>query len=395
MSLFGMLVVGVLVTLAQPQAADVTKPPVMDRRSYSDDENQRLLECDLSNKLHATLDAWLIEKGSTQVAACEKVIENLITQGQPSVEAYYLAAKASELIGKTAKAVTILKKALMVHPNGWTPGPPIPIKISANMWMGRLHREGGDGLAAVEAFTAAEAAAATFTETDVDIAVLCKLYLAEVQDEMLGDKEKAKETLASIVELRSSVTTKGPDAAVFFAEWARQRLDVMKGASRDTLGCTSDYAPYAAILAKRQLDLVGVLGPPRTDFYGRGKTGRELFAASLETALANPIGESDRDASRLLLGGLWLGTKEYAKAEAVLSDLRQANSYLSPVAAVEQARCQFALGRPDEASVTLDAVKQKWPSYAEIVEECRANRGEPRKPGRPTKKPATPPSAPQ
>lgn len=375
MCVAAMLVAPVLVSLIQCQGGDATAPPVTDWHSYSDSKEQRNLEYEVSRELYGALDVWIEKRGAEQAAACEELVERLLTRGEPSIEAYYLAAKTYELLGRSARTTTILQELLVKRPDGKAPGFQLPVQVCVNIWLGRLYREASQGPRAAEAFAAA-ATAVSGRRGAEHIWVLCKLYLAEVQAEMLGDETGAEETLASAAQAMSTVSSAAPNPAAFFAEWARQKLEVAKGNSREKLGCPPEYFPLATPLIHQQLALTGVLAEPRADFYGgRANERARLYRLSIERGLESAKGGTDTQGLGLIRGQCYMAAKDYAKAESAFSELRSASCYVSPMAGIEEARCEFAQGKQEEAWATLDAVKGNWPSYEELATRVRSAPG--------------------
>ena len=80
----------------------------------------------------------LINKKSTDRAECDRLIDSLLSQEKPSVEAYFVAAQAANLRGKPEKAILILEEVISKHADDKAPGMNSPVKILGRFWIGTL-----------------------------------------------------------------------------------------------------------------------------------------------------------------------------------------------------------------------------------------------------------------
>jgi tetratricopeptide (TPR) repeat protein len=321
----------------------------------------------LINSLRAATNVWINDPGTEEYLVCADIISRVWDRpadvSPHTASLYYAAAKAAEVIGQNQEAVNILQGAISSVGEQPAPGyERVPVKVSANIWAGRLYRDMGMADEAVAAYTRASDAVSADDPGIQDIRAWCQLYAGETLAAK-GDKDAALQSLSQVEQLSQNFTeSQLPLLQNQLAERLIEQLTT--GSSGIVLASQTYISPEEMV--KLQGALSGIsLKPSSGIFFETDQNG--LLQYALENAAGRASGGIDKEIAQLRLAELHTLAKRLPEAEAALREVLEGGGFLAPFAGTKLAENLIQQNRAREAAAVLKSIIEKWPAYAAAV----------------------------
>ncbi len=322
--------------------------------------------------------AWVSKGEQSSKVEVDRLIDLLLAQPNPSVEAYFASAKIANLCGLPDKAISILEDVVAKHGSEDGAGFAEPINLVAYHWIGSIARHSGNTARAIRAYgTILQNSKNLEGINQVGHEVPCKLYLAEIAVEKLKDKDLAMRTLDEVVRTIESIDKdKKTEEWDLLLDWAKYQRSIIKDgkirARQQLAGGDSKKMEMAFMTAVTQLASTDVLAEGSSALYmgDNENAGEILSAASIRRVTENGRSRIDTSLARLAAGGAYEMEKS-TEAEKHYSALFEEDSYFSPMGGIGLARCKKARGKADEANEVLEQVETRYPGYGPAVQKLK------------------------
>jgi tetratricopeptide (TPR) repeat protein len=338
-------------------------------------------ELNIVRALSSATVSWLKSGKSSDAEECDRLIDELLNQPEPRVEAYFVAAKVAELRNRPDKAISALQDVIRKHGDDKAPHLNTPAKVMGNLWIGTLYRHSGNiaqARAIYEALLTDLKAIPNRSDDELSayVLIICNLYLAELA-EATKDTDMVLERLNNIEAIKEpSVTTKPGEGQLFlnifniYKNWAGYQGKVKTmGKDQAVKQLTQDREEMGLmpLFALGWLKMTGITIEPQVGFYD--DDARIMLDTSLERVIQDNVSDIDRALARLALGNLLVRSSEFSKAERYYSNVLESDCYFSPVAGIHLALCQTEQGKTKDAEMTLEKVNKKYPGCKAAVDE--------------------------
>lgn len=356
--------------------------------SFEEDNVKGRQEWEIRRALSEKLIFWLSDANGLAGEECDRLVDSLLALPEPSIKAYFVAAQAAYIRGKPQKAILILEDLISKHPNKPAEVMQIPVRVVARFWIGTIARHSGD-------MTKAKNIYQTILENleglkgKTNLAMICNLYLAEIESKHMKRNDLAMERLEEIKQLERPAGHRGEQYEIYknWAEYQYTRI------SKDKSQTTQKLVPYgeiqsAPMVAATQLNLCGmskITGDYRADYKYRTLEGDIITRTLFGRFRNNTISAVDWSLVTLVYGFGYESEgqraqkeelhpeakKHYFETEKYYSELFDDNSFFSPVAGLYLAQVKKAQGKVEGANRTLEQVKKKYPGYDSAVTKLR------------------------
>jgi tetratricopeptide (TPR) repeat protein len=341
----------------------------------------------IENALGEAVVSWLSDANESAGVECERLVDSLLALPEPSIKAYFVAAQATYLRGKPQKAILILEDLISKHPNKPAEVMQFPVSIVSRFWIGTIARHSGD-------MTKAKSVYETIRknlrgrEGENSLAMICNLYLAEIESKHMKRDDLALARLEEIKQLEKPAGHWGEQYEVYKAWTMYEHTRISKGKAQAAHELIRyEEAAISPMVAAAHHGLCGmrrVIDYSRPEHLRSGIIGRAL----LDSFRNDTISPIDWSLVTLVYGVSYLGEaqqaqhaqkeelrlearKHYLEAEKYCSELFDDDSFFSPIAGIYLARCKKAQGKTVEAESILEKVKTKYPGYDSTVTELR------------------------
>ena len=321
--------------------------------------------------------AELLENGLTTAAIwlrharkCDETIDQMVLAPEQRLTGLLVGAKLAWLRGNPSKAINALEQGLRKYDRSSQTVAGMPVRAFANLWIGTIARHFGDARRANVAYEAA----LRIVKDDKALrhaSVLCHLYEAEVQSEILGSKDDAIRILQEIQSIEPPGETYQARIWNIYREWGRYKIAVLR---RGTKGARVGLKPIAGkskhsvLLATTQLIGAGVLDDPEGTLANSPSCG--LFCrAALRLAIECRTSPIDRSLARLVLGQTSEQRKELRRAGEYYADLFASEAFFAPEGGLLLIQCLLQQNKPGEAEAVLREVRQHFPGYRMAFED--------------------------
>lgn len=369
--------------------------------SFEEEDNVKgRQEWEVRRALSEKLIFWLSDANGLAGEECDKLVDSLLALPEPSIKAYFVAAQVTYIRGKPQKAISILEDLISKHPDKPAEVMQIPVRVVARFWIGTIARHSGD-------MTKAKNIYQTILENleglkgKTNLAMICNLYLSEIESKHMKRNDLAMERLEEIKQLERPAGHGGEQYEIY-KNWAEyQYTRISKGKSQ----ATQQLVPYGEIqsaptVAATQLNLCGmskITGDYRADYKYRTLEGDIITRTLFGRFRNNTISAVDWSLVTFVYGYGYACEAKYAQmatfvnepghacevqlsqkkeeyyleAEKYLSALFDDDSFFSPVAGLYLALCKKAQDKTVEAESILEKVRTKYPGYDSAVTKLR------------------------
>jgi len=377
-----LLFVGLIVVIWSSLGFGMNQPSFEEEYNVKGQE-----EWEIRRALSGKLISWLSDANESAGEECDRLVDSLLTLPEPSIEAYFVAAQATYIRGKPQVAISILEDLISKHSNKPAEVMQLPVRVLARFWIGTIARHSGD-------MTKAKSVYETIRknlrgrEGENSLAMICNLYLAEIESKHMKRDDLALARLEEIKQLEKPAGHWGEQYEVYKAWTMYEHTRISKGkaqAAHELI--TYEEFAISPMVAGTQLKLCGisqVIGYYRPEHLRAGIIGRAL----LDRFRNNTISPIDWSLVTLVYGFSYLSEaqqaqhaqkeelrpeaqKYYLEAEKYCSALFDDDSFFSPVAGICLAQCKKAQGKNTEADNLLEQVKTRYPGYESAVTELK------------------------
>ncbi len=327
-------------------------------------EDERYLDFKRFQCVSSNAVNWL-----SYAAKCDEGINRMLIESKAEASSHFIAAKFAWIAGRSSKAIDILEK--VIHDKGQSKASEfqLPVAVLGNFWIGTIARHFGDAGRAKKAYDDIVRSVEHDEKLRSNVA-LCYLYQAEVESSILDNRDAALKTLQRIGSITHQYNT---EDWILFQEWADYQIAVLENgskAARNTLKGSSRKMGECVMLMLTQVQVTGILGEPRADFYTGPNNSRKVIGeTALHLAVDCRTSPIDKCLAQFFLGYNSEQSKKMEKAEMYYGDLFNGESFFSPEGGIFLANCQKKQGKGDEANKTFAKVKQLFPGYRELVDE--------------------------
>jgi len=322
--------------------------------------------------------SWLADGNDLAVLECDRLADSLLTTGEPTARAYFIAAQVANLRNKPQIAISSLEKAIEKYPDDKAPiRIDIPTNIVGCFWIANIAKQSGEIKQAQSIYKTLLSILST-TENVKGVRdkggliMLCQLYLAEIESEQLQNNQKALSHLKAIEEVEKPTGLRGHRGAVYdlsksWANYESTRITRGRGKANLELSPVSEHMS-AYILAVQHLLITGIAGEP---LVGSRRGMNIMMDRLIDRAIQSKYSRVDKDLAMLGYGYDQHHKGNFEKAEEHFSSLFQRDSFFSPVAGMSLARVKKAQNNTDDANKVLEQVKLKHPGYGTVVTRVR------------------------
>ena len=355
--------VALLISIIPLVVADICQP------AFGTSE-QRSKEYKIMDDLSKAVISWMTDGNEPAAFECDRLADSLLTTGEPSVRAYFIAIEIANLRERSQKAISILEEVIKKYPEERGPGVTFPVRIVAPFWIATIAKQSGDIVKAKNIYESLLSIINNSDNVNIvrykgNLMMICNLYLAEIESLHLKRKDLALARLEAIKQIKKPLGQKDYGYDIY-KSWARyQHTKLSKGkaeAAQQLVGhpeMISDYVP-----ALTQLKLCGIVGGKLADYRkGLNITWETLIYRTIKSG-ASPI---DRELARFGYGIDQQYRKNFTKAEKHFSALFQEDSYFSPIAGIYLSLCKKAQGKTSEADSILTEIIARYPGFDTVV----------------------------
>ena len=339
----------------------------------SNDWAKRLQEHRLRKKIAKATVAWLQDQNEPDRLEADQLIDLLLEQDQLRVESYFIAAQSASLCENYQKAISILQDVIEKYPDEKAPGFDLPVKIVGRFWLATVAKQSGDIDKAKSVYESilADMEALEMKQGGESIAMICNLYLAEIESEQ-QNKDIALARLRSVKQPKLPAQGEWVGLYNTYIDWAKYEINkrVQKEKAAAALRGDKKTIGLAHMVAMLHVSLSGIYSLPLSD-YILDERGKILLDAVFNRAIKNEASKIDRNLSRLVAGYVKERAKSYTEAERYFFDLYKGDSYFSPIAGISLARCKRMENKTVEAVSILEQVRTKYPGYDSVVTDLK------------------------
>ena len=341
--------------------------------SESIDRAKRMQEHRLIKEIAKATVAWLQDQNEPARLEVDRRIDLLLEQDQLSVKYYFIAAQSASLCENYQKAISILQYVIEKHPDEKAPCFDLPVKIVGRLWLATVAKQSGDIDKAKNVYESilADMGALKMKQGRESIAMICNLYLAEIESEQ-QNKDVALARLRSVKQPKLPAQGEWVGLYNTYIDWAKYEINkrVQKEKAAAALRGDKKTIGLAHMVAMLHVSLSGIYSLPISDYIFDDK-GKIILDAVYKRAINNKSSKIDRNLSRLVAGSIKERAKSYTEAERYFFDLYQGDSYFSPIGGISLARCKRMENKTVEAVSILEQVRTRYPGYDSVVTELK------------------------
>jgi len=356
-------------------------PSVEEEREYV---RKGQKEWEIKRVLSGKLISWLSDANDVAGEECDRLVDSLLALPEPSIKAYFVAAQVTYIRGKPQVAISILEDLISKHSNKPAEVMQFPVRVVARFWIGTIARHSGDMTKAKSVYETIRKNLRS-REGENSLAMICNLYLAEIESKHMKRDDLALARLEEVKQLEKPAGHWGEQYEVYKAWTMYEHTRISKGraqAARELI--RYEEVGISPMVASTQLSLCGmsgVIGYYRPEHLRAGIIDRAL----LDRFRSNTISPIDWSLVTLVYGvGYQVeaqhaqkeelrleAQKHYLEAEKYCSELFDDNSFFSPIGGTYLAQCKKAQDKTVEAESILEKVRTKYPGYDSAVTKLR------------------------
>jgi|WetSurMetagenome_2_1015567.scaffolds.fasta_scaffold250240_1 tetratricopeptide (TPR) repeat protein len=344
-------------------------------------QKEFLIERDLGK----AITSWLADNNTPAALECDKLVDKLLALREPTARTYFLEAQVAYLRQNSKKAISALQKAIEKYPNDNAPiGIKLPNKIVGRLWIANFAKQSGDIKIAQQTYEdilslLGGSETINGVQDKGGLIMVCHLYLAELESELLKNNTKAISHLKTISEVTKPA--KMQDASYdLYKSWAnfeskkisvgneKANLEispVIKDTSLELL--SMQYLMFAEF----QLTLNFAYESPLAGCCEGDRSVEVIRNAFFDHVIKNNKSSIDESIVRLVYGNTYQKGGKYSEAEKHYTQLFNKDTFLSPIAGIYLAQCKKSQNNTDEANKILDQVNKKYPGYEPVVKQVR------------------------
>jgi hypothetical protein len=371
-----LIAAGLMILISNNIVLGMIIPSVEEEREYV---RKGQKEWEIKRVLSGKLISWLSDANDVAGEECDRLVDSLLALPEPSIKAYFVAAQATYIRGKPQVAISILEDLISKHPNKPAEVMQFPVSIIARFWIGTIARHSGD-------MTKAKSAYETIRkrlrgrEGENSLAMICNLYLAEIESKYMKRDDLALARLEEVKQLEKPAGHWGEQYEVYKAWTLYENARISKGkaqAAHELI--TYEGVGISTMVAGTQLNLCGI--SPVFGYYSHEQMSLEgnIIARTLFDRFRNKtISPIDWSLVTLIYGFGYEGEvhftqkkKYYLKAEKYYSELFDDDSFFSPIGGIYLAQCKKAQDKTVKAESILKKVRTKYSGYDSAVTKLR------------------------
>lgn len=304
------------------------------------------------------------------IASAVPARESYGQESTDKVAAAFVASKIAWVDNRPTNAVAVLEDVMQSHGKSTSFEFGLPVSVLGNFWIGAISRHYGDMTRAQKAYSEITGQIAVDPQIS-SLVVICYLYQAEMEAQTPGHKEIAVDWLKKIKEIKPPADRN--EGYAIYQEWADyQTVALTKGVkdARASLKGGAAKREQCIMLVMAQLGLNGITGEPRVGFYNDER--RATLEKALDMAMESRTSPIDQSLAQFMRANMAERKGELDKAESYYGKLFSGDSYLAPEGGVHLACIQMKQGKKAEGGITFEKVKERFPGYANLVEDLSA-----------------------
>lgn len=320
--------------------------------------------------------SWLNTRSKADAIECDRLAESLLALDQATPQSYFVAAQSAWWRGQREVAIARLNKVIEQQGDKVAPGLTLPVGVVGRLWIATMARYSGSLDLARTTYEKVLGLSATDPSVEhpgrkADVRVLCHLYLAEIEANHLGNREKA------VSHLRAAEAVKVDPTAVdelrkVYENWARYEKIKATGDKRQAnqqLDSAVLAMPYAMSL---HFQLTGLTASPLADGCDRGARVDLIGQAIRKQVHESSVSTMDKMVARFLSGFYYELKEDLPEAAKRYLEVFEEDSFVSVSAGFRAAEALQARGKAREARRALERVSARYPqleSLADRLEE--------------------------
>jgi len=326
----------------------------------------------LASLAYETVEA--INSGEKEKALA--IIDEAASQKEIDIRTGFAAAEAAFLLEAHGKAIKVMERVVRELPKETAPGMDMPVDLMGTLLIGTYARFGNDPARAKAAYNSLLAMA----NEDAPWAVLCYVYLAEIESHVDGRPEKAIELLNRIGSMPRPRHRAERTALNFWKSYARYEAALLRQGHEANIAAgkewrlDDDYVSEALVLGSLavgfgdQAELGSAYEPKPFRMEAKMAAEQAFTERGLRYAVQSRVSRIDRAMALGTLGWLLEKRRAFAEAEQCYTDLFESDSFFAPQAGFFLAHCQKAEGKDTDAKAMLQKVVARFPSQKPRVE---------------------------
>ena len=335
------------------------------------------LMCGLGERLVS----WLNKGDVNDAAECDRLINDLLKLEQPSMEAYFAAAQATNLRGRADQAISILESLIAKYPDRDAEVVHVPVRVLAPLWIATFAKQAGDMRRAVDAYERVLRSLDGIDQVMKDsLSVFCNLYIAEIDAVHSKAPAKALARLGSVDFGRlEGAQDRRASPFRFLKDWVayQQQASAQDGPAAVPQWSDSESMGSSPFSGSILLTYAGMTGEPLSDFGGKGVI--IFFHTMVKRSVEGGGSRIDASLAKLVCAYDYQGKRAVDKASEYYSALLEDSTFLSPVAGMYLHRIKVNQHKDEEAKELLTTLRVKYPgasrAWDEIEQEVKRNRG--------------------
>ena len=203
----------------------MTIPSVEEEREYVRKGQE---EWEIKRALSEKLISWLSDANDVAGKECDQLVDSLLVLPEARMGTYFAAAQATYIRGNPQKAISILEELISNHPDKPSEVMQLPVSVVARFWIGTIARHSGD-------MTKAKSVYETIRknlrgrEGENSLAMICNLYLAEIESKHMKRDDPALARLEEIKLLEKPAGHWGEQYEVYKAWTMYEHTRISKG----------------------------------------------------------------------------------------------------------------------------------------------------------------------
>jgi len=305
--------------------------------------------------------SWLSAPSEAAGAVCDKVAESLLSFDQPHPTSYFAAAQSAWLRGQPEVAIARLKKVVDEQGDKDAPLLQLPVSVMGRLWIASILRysdsleSARDTYAEVLALISGGQPVAGL-EWKTGVMAFCHLYIAEIEADHLGNREKA------LSHLRRAEAIATHSVYGHWAQYERTRLAHGKAEANRQLSGDLAMMPwdYAAAL---HFTLTGLTVGPLADPPDVRERIKFITEAIRKRVLEKHVSRSENTIMHFSSAHYYELTGDLSEAAKRYAEVFEEDSFVSPVAGIYAARMRKAEGKAGEAKELLQRVCSRYPRF--------------------------------
>lgn len=336
---------------------------------------QRSKEFKIEKDLGKAVMSWLADGNDLAVLECDRLADSLLTTGEPTARAYFIAAQVANLREKPQVAISILEEVINKHPDEKAPFMKYPVRIVGRFWIATIAKHSNNMLRARQGYESILSNLGDVKGKEV-LTIICNLYLAEIESDHLKRNTDALNRLKFLDSIRKPEETLGTWYTTWYdmySAWAKYKGNQLSQgknqAMRKLMPHTEANSAYIWIVTHLQLS--GIVASPLAGCCGRDERAETIGKTIYDRIIQSDKSSIDEAIVRFIYGFIYQNNKKYVEAEEHYSQLFNRGTFLSPISGICLSHCKKAQGKDSEADGILEQVRTRYPGYDSAVAELK------------------------